>query len=91
MAAKKKKSHVIIDGDLLTEIDHLIGKKKRSSFITNAAKKELKRVNQLLILKKHRGSWKDKDHPDMNGKEGTYKWVRNQREKVEKILRKKIG
>lgn len=87
----KKKAHVIIDENILKEIDRLMGKKKRSSFIAGAAKKELKRFNQLLLLKKLKGTWKDEDHPDMNSKNGTYKWVRKQRERDEKLSRNKFG
>ena len=73
----KKRAHVIIDEDILKEIARLIGKKKRSGFIADAAKKELKRLNQLLLLKKLKGTWKDKDHPDMQGENGTYRWVKS--------------
>ncbi len=87
----KTRAHVIVDEGILKEIDRLVGKKKRSSFIADAAKKELQRLNQLSLLKKLKGSWKDEDHPDMEGKGGTYKWVRRLRQENEKILRKKLA
>lgn len=87
----KKRAHVIIDENILREIDRLIGKKKRSSFIADAAKKELKKLNQLLLLKKLKGTWKDADHPDMQGKNGAYRWVRKLRDKDERLLKRKLG
>jgi hypothetical protein len=87
----KSKAHVIVEESLLKEIDRLVGKKKRSSFIADTAKKELQRLNQLSLLKKLKGSWKDEDHPEMKGKEGTYRWVRKIRQEDEKILRGKIA
>ena len=87
----KARAHVIIEEDIVKEIDSLIGKKKRSSFIASAAKKELKRVKQLSIIKKFKGVWKDADHPELTGKEGTYKLVRKLRDEDEKMLRKKLA
>jgi len=81
----KSRKHVIIEEDIVKEIDRLVGKKKRSSFIASATKKELKRLKQLSIIKKFKGTWKDEEHPEMAGKEGTYKWVRKLRDEDEKI------
>ena len=87
----KTRAHVIVDESILREIDRLAGKKKRSSFITDAAKKELQRLNQLSILNKLKGAWKDEDHLDMRGKDGTYKVVRKLRQENEKTLREKLA
>lgn len=87
----KTRAHVIVEEEILKDIDRLVGKKKRSSFITNATKKELQRLNQLPVLRKLKGAWKDKDHPELQGKDGAYKWVRKLRQEDEKILRKKLG
>lgn len=67
----KTRAHVVVDESILKEIDRLAGKKKRSSFIEDAAKKELQRLNQLSLLRKLKGAWKNMDHPDMRGKGGT--------------------
>ncbi len=87
----KARAHIIIEEDIVKEIDRLVGKKKRSSFISAAAKKELKRLKQLSLIKKLKGVWRDEDHPELTGKEGTYKWVRKIRDEDEKILRKKLA
>jgi hypothetical protein len=80
----KTRAHVVVEESILKEIDRLVGKKKRSCFISDAAKKELQRLNQFAVLKRLKGSWKDKDHPEMQGKDGTYKWVRKLREEDER-------
>lgn len=87
----KARAHVIVEEEVLKDIDRLVGKKKRSSFITNAAKKELQRLNQISTLKKLKGAWKDEDHPEMKGKNGSYKRVRKLRQEDEKILREKLA
>jgi len=87
----KARAHVIIEEDIVKEIDRLVGKKKRSNFISEATKKELKRIKQLSLIKNLKGTWKDEDHPELAGKEGTHKWVRRLRGEDEKALRKKLA
>jgi len=43
----KTREHVLIEEDIVKEIDRLVGKKKRSSFISEATRKELKRLKQF--------------------------------------------
>lgn len=83
-----KRAHVIIPEDIVQSIDMLVGKRKRSKFITEAAKKELKRLKLKKALEKAKGAWSDKDHPEFARKGGTYKWVRALREIEEKRLKK---
>lgn len=87
----KTRAHVVVDEAILKEIDRLAGKKKRSSFIEDAAKKELQRLKQLSLLRKLKGSWADEDHPEMKGKAGTFKWVRNLRREDDNTLRRKLA
>jgi hypothetical protein len=62
-------------GDLVKEIDKLVGSRPRSSFLTQAAERELMRLRQLKALDAAAGSWKDSDHPEL--KSGSAKWVRS--------------
>lgn len=87
----KTRAHVIIEKDILREIDRLVGKKKRGSFISEAAKKELQRLNQLSLLKKLKGTWKDEDHSDMQEEGSSEAWVRKLRQEDEKALRRKLA
>ena len=81
----KKRTHVVVPEELIKEVDRLSGKRKRSQFITQAIKKEIRRLNFLKAVKETAGAWKDKDHPEL--KEGIDKWVRSLREEDEKRLK----
>lgn len=78
----KNKTHLVFPEDLLQAIDKLVGKRRRSKFVVEATRKELKRVKFVQALQEAAGSWKDEDHPELKQK-GTYRWVREQREAAE--------
>jgi len=83
--ATGKRTHVVVPEDLLKEIDELSGKRKRSWFITEAAKKEIRRLKFLKAIKETAGAWKDEDHPELE--KGVDDWVRTLREEDEKRLK----
>ena len=70
-----RRTHIVLAEQLVKEIDSLVGSRQRSSFISEAAEKELMRLRQLKALKAAAGAWKDKDHPEL--KQGAAKWVEN--------------
>jgi hypothetical protein len=61
----------------------LLGASQRGSFLTQAAERELMRVQQLKALKRAAGSWKDADHPEL--KRGAAKWVDQLRREDERF------
>ena len=77
-----KRTHIIIPERLAEEIDTLVGKRARSSFLTEAAWKEVRRLRMLNALEEASGSWKDKDHPELKG--GAAKYVEQVRREDEK-------
>jgi hypothetical protein len=79
-----KRTHVVLSDRLVKDIDTLVGSRQRSSFISQAAEKELMRLRQLKALESAAGSWKDKDHPEL--KQGAAKWVDKLRRQDEKRL-----
>jgi Arc/MetJ-type ribon-helix-helix transcriptional regulator len=81
-----KRTHVVLSEDLVKEIDTLVGSRQRSSFISQAAEKELMRLRQIKALDAAIGCWKDEDHPEL--KQGSAKWVRKLRRESEKRFRK---
>ena len=81
-----KRTHVVLSDQLVKEIDTLVGSRQRSSFISEAAEKELMRRRQIAAIKAAAGAWKDKDHPEL--KEGSAKWVRKLRQQSEKRFQK---
>jgi hypothetical protein len=81
-----KRTHVVLSEQLVKDIDHLVGGRQRSSFLTQAAEKELMRLRQLKALDDVAGAWKDKDHPEL--KQGAAKWVRKLRQENERRFKK---
>ena len=77
-----KRTHVVLSEDLVKEIDTLVGSRQRSTFISQAAEKDLMRLRQIEALKAAAGCWKDEDHPEL--KQGSAKWVRKLRQESEK-------
>ena len=81
-----KRTHVVLSEQLVKDIDTLVGTRQRSSFLTQAAEKELMRLRQIKALESAAGSWKDKDHPEL--KQGAAKWVAKLRRQDEKRFQK---
>lgn len=77
-----KRTHIVIPERLAEEIDTLVGKRARSSFLTEAAWKEVRRLRMLNALEQASGSWKDKDHPELRG--GAARYVEKIRKEDEK-------
>ncbi len=76
----QQRTHIIIPAELVIEIDTIVGKRGRSRFLAEAARKELNRLRLEQVLDKAIGAWKDKDHPEL--KQGSAHWVKQLR-KVE--------
>ena len=72
-----KRTHIVIPEKLASEIDRLVGKRGRSSFMANAAQKELTRLRQMRALETAAGSWKDAEHPEL--RPGAVQWVKGLR------------
>ena len=64
----------------------LVGSRRRSSFLTQVAERELMRLRQIKALDEAAGVWKDKDHPEL--KQGAAKWVKKLRRESERRFRK---
>ena len=77
-----KRTHRVIPEQLAEEIDTLVGKRGRSSFLTEAAWKEVRRLRMLNALEDASGAWKDKDHPELKG--GAARYVEKIRKEEEK-------
>jgi len=81
-----KRTHVVLEEELLKDIDRLVGARRRSSFLTEAAQEKLMRYRQIEALKAAAGAWKDKDHPELRG--GSAPWVRKLRQESERRFKK---
>ena len=52
-----RRTHIVIPEPLVTEIDRLVGKRRRSEFLTQAAEKELRRLQQIAQYLE--GNWQE--------------------------------
>lgn len=82
---KTKRTHIVIPAVLAGEIDRVVGKRGRSGFLAEAARKELKRLRLLKALERAGGSWKDRDHPELS--KGAAQWVERLRKQDERRFR----
>ena len=79
-----RRTHIVIPESLVSEIDRIVGKRGRSEFLTQAAEKELRRLQQIKALEGAAGAWKDRNHPEL--KNGVSRWVRELRKENERRL-----
>jgi hypothetical protein len=73
-----QRAHIIIPGDLLREIDALVGPRGRSAFLLETAGQEVQRRKLLRFLESEHPAWRAEDHPELAA--GTAAWVRQLRE-----------
>jgi Arc/MetJ-type ribon-helix-helix transcriptional regulator len=81
-----KRTHVVLPADLVSQIDTLVGKRKRSRVLADLASREVKRLRLLKALKRAAGSWKDEDHPEL--KNGAAAWIEQLRQEDEERFRR---
>jgi hypothetical protein len=74
--------------DLIAEIDKLVEHGKRTAFLVELAKREIKRKRLLEILDRTEPIWKSEDHPDIDD---AGDWVRRMRAESEARLRRIEG
>ena len=82
----KLRTHVVMPSELIDQIDRLVGKRKRSEFLVEAAKLELMRQDQRAALREAAGAWNDEDHPEL--RDGVEQWVRKLRDEAEDRFRR---
>lgn len=60
-----KRAHIVIPEELAAEIDQVAGKRGRSQFLVEAARREISRHRMTRAISQAAGSWKDEDHPEL--------------------------
>jgi hypothetical protein len=68
-----KRAHVVLPVDVVANIDKLVGKRGRSTFLTELAQREIKLRLQRQALRESAGAWKAEDHPELAS--GSAAWV----------------
>jgi hypothetical protein len=76
-----QRAHILIPGDLLREIDDLVGPRGRSAFLLETARQEVQRRKLLRFLESEQPAWKTEDHPELD--RGTAVYVQQLRRKSE--------
>lgn len=83
------RTHVQLPASMIAEIDELVGPRKRSHFLTQAANDALRRFRLIQTLEDSAGAWKDGDHPELQA--GPEEYVRKLRGENEKRFKELFG
>ncbi len=73
-----RRAHILLPQELVGEIDAIVGPRKRSAFLVETARAEIRRRRLLQFLESAEPAWKDKDHPELA--KGSVAWVRKLRQ-----------
>ena len=68
---------VTLPPEIVAGIDRIAGPRKRSQFLSELARREIKRQRLLRLFEDPQPIWKDEDHPELAA--GASKWVRRMR------------
>ncbi|HEY7037147.1 MAG TPA: hypothetical protein VH482_37850 [Thermomicrobiales bacterium] len=79
MVGSVVRTHVVMPKEVVDEIDELVGQRRRSEFLTELARKELRRRRLLAAFDRAAGSLKDVDIPGWETSESAEEWVRDLR------------
>ncbi|MBI3493609.1 MAG: hypothetical protein HY047_17805 [Acidobacteria bacterium] len=60
-----RRAHIVIPEDLAVEIDQVAGKRGRSQFLIDSARREISRRRMIRAISQAAGAWKDADHPEL--------------------------
>jgi hypothetical protein len=75
--ASTQRAHILIPGDLLREIDALVGPRGRTAFLLETARQEVQRRKLLHFLDSEDPAWAPDNHPELA--HGAAAWVRQLR------------
>jgi len=80
-SSRNQRTHILLPQDLLREIDAIVGKRGRSSFLVETAREAVRRRKLLHFLGDDTPAWNDSVHPELA--EGSALWVRKLRQESE--------
>lgn len=83
------RTHVVLPDELVSQIDALVGQRKRSAFLAEVAEREVRRRRLLNLLEKPGPFWKPEDHTEIEEAGGAYAWVKKMRHESEQGFRKR--
>lgn len=77
----KIKTHFVFPEELLKDIDQIVGERKRSQFVVEAAKEKLEKERLMKTFKDIKGLWKEEDYPEFGIMEDVEKWISDLRKR----------
>jgi hypothetical protein len=78
---RNQRTHILLPHDLVREIDAIVGKRGRSSFLVETAREAVRRRKLLHFLGNDTPAWNDSAHPELA--RGSAHWVRKLRQESE--------
>jgi hypothetical protein len=75
---------------LVIQIDALVGKRRRSAFLTEIAGRELKRRRLQAFLASKATAWNPDVHPEVDAAGGAAAWVRKMRRESDQASQQRI-
>lgn len=72
-----QRAHILIPQELVGEIDAMVGPRKRTAFLVETARAEIRRRKLLRFLESEEPAWRHEKHPELT--RGTGEWVRGLR------------
>lgn len=73
------RTHIILPDDVVKGVDELVGKRRRSRFIAEAAREKLRKETLRRIVREGAGVIDLKAHPEWATREDVIRWVRDLR------------
>ena len=86
----KTKAHLVFPGEILKEVDHIAGKRRRSLFIVEATQEKLEKERFSKALEETKGVWTANRHPELKTKRDLERYVREKRRSYGKRLKRMI-
>jgi len=82
------RTHIVLAEELVKDIDKLVGKRKRSRFVEDAAREKLNREKLLSALEETAGIISAEEYPDWGTTGKVAAWVRDSRREDTERLKK---
>jgi predicted transcriptional regulator len=86
------RTHVVLPEDLVKDIDEMVGPRKRSKFVEEAVREEVRKRKLLAALEAGTEVLSPEEHPEWATTEDVVNWVRNLRqqdnERLDRVWRK---
>ncbi len=86
----KTKAHLVFPEEILSAVDEVAGKRRRSLFIVEATKEKLERERFLRALDRTKGVWTDERHPELKTKRDLKRYLKDKRRSYRRRLEGRV-